>query len=208
MIKWVCVISQRRAGIGRARLERSKHGTPGVRTMSRDLSGIALASARVALRSFTAADAAEAFAAATPTLTRFMGWDPSPSPAAFAEVWRLWLSQMAAGTDVMFAARLRSSGEFLGMVGLHRLGGREPEIGVWIKQAAQGFGYGREAVTTAIGWASSELGAIGFIYPVVKENRPSRRLAESLGGRLVGTRPLAKASGMILDQVIYWVPSR
>ena len=101
----------------------------------------------------------------------------------------------------MFVVRLQSTGEFLGMAGLHHIGDPEPEIGIWIKEAAHGFGYGRDAVATAIAWASSELGATGFIYPVVKENWPSRHLAESLGGTLVGTRTLTKASGVVLDEV-------
>jgi hypothetical protein len=72
----------------------------------KDLRAVAIESRRLSLRSFTGADAAESFAAATVAVTRFMGWDPSPSPAAFAEVWHEWLPQMAAGTDVALTVRL------------------------------------------------------------------------------------------------------
>src|SRR5215470_5544414 len=47
--------------------------------MARDLRTIAMLSPRLSLRSFTAADAADSFAAATSTVARFMGWDPAPS---------------------------------------------------------------------------------------------------------------------------------
>ena len=175
---------------------------------ARDFRSVALATTRLSLRSFTAADAAESFAASTPTLTRFMRRDPSPSPASFAEVWREWLSQMAAGTDLALVVRLVRTQEFLGMAGLHHIGSPEPEIGIWIKETAHGAGYGREAVAAIVARASRESGVTGFIYPVAVANRPSRRLAESLGGTLVGTRELRKASGVVLEEVVYRIPPR
>ena len=174
--------------------------------MTNDLRHVALASPRLTLRSFTAADAADAFAHATPAITRFMAWDPSPSLAAFAEIWRTWLPKMAAGTEVSLVVRATSSGEFLGVVGLHEIGATEPAIGLWIKAAAQRSGYGREAIATTVAWASRELGAIAFVYPVSIANQPSRRLAESLGGTLIGTRQLHKPSGGVLDEVVYRIP--
>jgi RimJ/RimL family protein N-acetyltransferase len=178
--------------------------TDGMR-MSPDtgLQNIVLISERLTLQSFSEHDAGESFAFATPTLTRFMAWDPSPSPAAFAQIWREWLPKMAAGTDLALVVRVKSTGEFLGMAGLHGIGGAEPEIGIWIKEAAHGAGYGREAVATTIAWACRWVGATAFTYPVAVENLPSRRLAESIGGKITGTRKLRKLSGVVLDQVVY-----
>jgi RimJ/RimL family protein N-acetyltransferase len=113
---------------------------------------------------------------------------------------------MEAGTDLPLVVRLQATGEFLGVAGLHNLTSAEPEVGIWIKEQAHGCGYGREAVATAIAWASRELGVAGIIYPVVVENRASRRLAESLGGVLVGTRTMRKQSGAVFDQVVYRIP--
>ena len=62
------------------------------------------------------------------------------------------------------------------------------ETGIWIKESAQGHGYGREAVAAVIKWASEKFRPSGFLYPVVDENTPSRRLAEALGGKIIGTR--------------------
>jgi RimJ/RimL family protein N-acetyltransferase len=171
-----------------------------------DLRNVALSSARLTLRSFSAADAAEAFAAATGTLTRFMGWDPSPSLSAFAGVWREWLPAMAAGTDLMPAIRLASTGEFLGMAGLHGIGSSETEVGIWLKEAAHGLGYGREAVAAIVNWAYISGRVIEVIYPVVVDNCPSRHLVESLGGVLIGNRQLRKPSGEVLDEVVYRIP--
>jgi RimJ/RimL family protein N-acetyltransferase len=172
----------------------------------KDLRAVTIESKRLSLRSFTDTDAAESFAAATMVVTRFMGWDPSPSPAAFAEIWHKWLPQMAAGTDVALTVRLRLTGEFLGVAGLHRIGSPEPELGIWIKERAQGIGYGREAVAAAIAWAARAFSVTSFEYPVAVENRRSRRVAESLAGVVVGTRMLRKPSGVVLDEVIYRIP--
>src|SRR3974390_3765032 len=99
---------------------RLRHGAIRCAAMSQliDLRYVALTSARLTLRSFTAADAAEAFAHATPTVTRFMAWDRSPSLSAFAEVWQRWLPKMASGTDISLVIRLTSTGEFLAVRGL------------------------------------------------------------------------------------------
>jgi RimJ/RimL family protein N-acetyltransferase len=171
-----------------------------------DLTGIELLANRLSLRAFTPADAPEIFAAVSPTITRFMSWDPSPSLAAFAEVWRQWLPRMAVGTDLSLVIRLRVTDEFLGVAGIHRIGSAEPEVGIWLKETAHCLGYGREAVA-AIVWARAHIGATALIYPVAKQNLPSRRLAESLHGIISGERNLRKSSGVVLDEVVYRIPS-
>jgi hypothetical protein len=46
-----------------------------------------------------------------------------------------------------------------------------------------------------------------LIYPVAKQNLPSRRLAESLHGTIVAERNLRKSSGVVLDEVVYRIPA-
>jgi RimJ/RimL family protein N-acetyltransferase len=79
-----------------------------------------ITSQRLALRPFTAADADEAFACITPTLTRYLSFEPPSNPAQFEAVWRGWLQEIAAGTDFNFTLRERASGRFMGLLGLHR----------------------------------------------------------------------------------------
>jgi RimJ/RimL family protein N-acetyltransferase len=172
-----------------------------------DLTSIKLVANRLSLRTFTPADAPEIFAAVNPAITRFMSWDPSPSPAAFAEVWRQWLPRMTAGTDLSLVIRLTSTNEFLGVAGVHRIGSTEPEVGIWLKEAAHGLGYGREAIAAIVQWAPAHIGAAALIYPVAKQNLPSRRLAESLHGAIIGERNLRKSSGVVLDEVVYRIPA-
>jgi RimJ/RimL family protein N-acetyltransferase len=171
-----------------------------------DLRGIALLSNRLSLRAFTPADAPEIFEAASLAITRFMAWDPSPSIEAFAEAWREWLRRMTTGTELHLVIRLTLTDELLGVAGIHRIGSPEPEVGIWIKETAHGLGYGRESIAAIVAWAPAHIDAIAFIYPVVEQNHPSRRLAESLHGTIVGTRKLRKSSGAIFDEVVYRIP--
>jgi RimJ/RimL family protein N-acetyltransferase len=172
-----------------------------------DLNSVELFANRLALRAFTPADAPEIIAAVSPAITRFMSWDPSPSSAAFAEVWRQWLPRMTAGTDLSLVIRLRVTDEFLGVAGIHRIGSAEPEVGIWLKETAHGLGYGRETIGAIVQWAPAHIGAAALIYPVAKQNLPSRRLAESLHGSIVGERNLRKSSGVVLEEVVYRIPA-
>jgi RimJ/RimL family protein N-acetyltransferase len=173
-----------------------------------DLSSVSLSSQRLYLKSFASEDALEVFEATTRTLTRFMAWEPAPSLEAFAPIWQSWFPMMCAGTDVHFVVRMKPTLEFLGMVGLHNTSAAEPETGIWIKELQHGYGYGREAVATVISFTARDLGKRAVVYPVVEQNGPSRRLAESLGGRIVGTRLLRKTDGIKHPEVVYKIPAR
>jgi RimJ/RimL family protein N-acetyltransferase len=168
-----------------------------------DLSSVSLSSQRLLLKSFTGHDAREAFEAATPAIARFMAWEPASSLESFAPIWQSWIPKMHAGPDVSFAVRHGPSLEFLGAAGLHDIDAEEPEVGIWIKEAQHGYGYGREAVATIAAFAGDCLGKRAVVYPVVEQNHPSRRLAESLGGGIIGTRLLRKGAG-----IIYRIPIR
>jgi len=173
-----------------------------------DLSGLQLRSERLTLSAYAPADAPEAFAAITPSLARWMSWEPPASVEALAEV----LGGLSAGIKAGRAfdpavIRLAQTGEFLGLGGIHKLDAPEPEPGIWIKEAAHGHGYGREAVKALIDWAGAELGFASVIYPVAERNAPSRRLVEALGGAEVGRRPLIKPGGAELSLVLYRIPA-
>jgi RimJ/RimL family protein N-acetyltransferase len=172
-----------------------------------DLRSVSLSSQRLLLKSFTGDDAREAFEAATPAIARFMSWDPAPSLEAFALICESWIPKMRAGTDVSFAVRSKSSLEFLGAAGLHNIDKDEPEVGIWIKESQHRYGFGREAIATIVAFAADDLRKRAVVYPVVEQNGPSRRLAESLGGRIIGTRLLRKAVGIEHPEVVYRIPT-
>ncbi|ESY91166.1 GNAT family N-acetyltransferase [Mesorhizobium sp. LNHC229A00] len=167
-----------------------------------DASGVEIKSERLWLRLFTADDAEEIFAAITPAITRFMQWEPPRSPTAFAEVWRPWLAPMLDGSDLHFVVRSLADGRCLGLVGLHAATTACPEIGIWIREDVHGNGIGREAVSALAAWASDELNPDCFEYPVAEGNVASKRIAEGLGGSIVGTRSHSKYTS-----VVYRIPN-
>ncbi|MFS8980422.1 GNAT family N-acetyltransferase [Cupriavidus necator] len=160
-------------------------------------------SARLVLSPFRCDDAAEVFPCITPTLARFMEWEPSPSPAAFAAVWHDWLPAMEHGSDFVFTIRRADDGLFIGLGGLHHADTPAPEPGIWIREDCHGHGYGLEAVTAIVEWARANLTLSHLVYPVAEQNWASRRIAEALGGEVVG-----RSSSPKYERVIYRIPAR
>ncbi|PRY08187.1 GNAT family N-acetyltransferase [Paraburkholderia sp. BL25I1N1] len=162
---------------------------------------IQIESTRLLIKPFSASDADATFSCITPSLTRHMAWDPPASRDDFDDVWRSWIPTIADGSDYVFAVRQHADGSFLGLAGLHRVHTASPELGIWIREDRHRNGFGREAVTLVARWATRTIGAESFTYPVAEENRPSRRIAESLGGVIVENRLTPKYMS-----VVYRIP--
>ncbi len=162
---------------------------------------ILIRSARLRLSQFEMADADDVFGCITPAVARFMTWEPPRSLSEY-RARRQAMLEREDQTDLSLVVRRDDSGECLGIAGLDGTDLPCPRLGVWIKEAAQGHGYGREAVRAVAEWASGTLGKEGFIYPVAMQNLPSRRIAEGLGGEVVGSRTNPK-----YEAVIYKIPA-
>ena len=169
------------------------------------LTSLQLEGERVVLRSVQEGDAADIFAEFTATITRYM----YPKPAETIDDSLAFIAKSQAGmrdhTDVVLA--ITRDREFLGCCGLHLTqGARTPELGVWLKQAAHGNGYGREAIAVLAAWAVANLDFDYAIYPVDRANIPSRKIAESLGGFVFEEKKMPAMTGNILDSVVYQIP--
>ncbi|MBN3789628.1 GNAT family N-acetyltransferase [Burkholderia sp. Ac-20353] len=162
---------------------------------------IHIVSDRLSIKLFTASDAEAAFRCITPSLTRFMAWDPPADREGFDRIWQAWLPATVAGTDFVFAVRQRDSTAFLGLAGIHHVKDGCGELGIWIREDRHREGIGREAVSLIAEWASRELGIERFVYPVAEENFPSRRIAESLGGVVMERHETRK-----YQAVVYQIP--
>jgi RimJ/RimL family protein N-acetyltransferase len=173
--------------------------------LSGDLSQVSISSPRMILKSFTAADD-EAFSEGNAAIARFMSWNPPASREEFDRIREGLLARIAAGDDLNLTVRLSSTGEFLGLAGLHSADADLLETGLWIKQSAQRQGYGREAVAAVVAWASRRFRPSGLLWPVVDENLPSRRLAESLGGQIIGERRRQKTGDIERTLLLYRIP--
>jgi RimJ/RimL family protein N-acetyltransferase len=175
--------------------------------LSGDLSRTLITSARLVLRASTAVDAADAFRYANAAIAKFMSWSPPASQEELESIWQASQLKMKVGTELSLIVRLTGTDEFVGAVGLRAADGAMLETGIWIKQPAQGRGYGREAVAAVIKLASEKFQPSGFLYPVVDENIPSRRLAEALGGEVIGTREVHKPGDQERRQLLYRIPA-
>ncbi|MCA8271591.1 GNAT family N-acetyltransferase [Burkholderia sp. AU30280] len=164
---------------------------------------IQIDSERLSIRPFSADDADATFRCITPSLTRFMSWEPPANRGDFDCIWRGWLLTIAEGTDFVFAIRQRDDRSFLGLAGLHRVRNASAELGIWIREDFHKQGFGRDAVGLVATWASLALGIESFTYPVAEQNYPSRRIAESLGGVVVERCETPKYMS-----VIYRIPNQ
>ena len=161
---------------------------------------IELRSSRLVLCETRASDADELFDAIDPAVARFMAWDVPKSRA----VHRARVEARAADGDgraAHFTIRRRDGHDCLGAAGVEALDTERPEIGLWLRTSAQGHGYGTEAVRTLLAWAGDRTGRAAFAWPVAPDNVPSVRLAERLGGRVVGRRRRPKH-----EALVYLVP--
>ena len=160
---------------------------------------IVIQSARLQLSQFQMKDAPEVFGCITPAIAKFMPWEP-PS-------WSEYLTrcekrvQAPEPSKFSFVIRRLDNRECLGMASLEDADSISPELGLWLKESAQGRGFGREVVAALVEWGHATLGKGSFIYPVAVQNTPSRRIAENLHGEVIGSRTNPK-----YESVVYRIP--
>ncbi len=58
-------------------------------------------------------------------------------------------------------------------------------------------GLGGEIVAALVEWGYRSLGKRSFIYPVAEQNTASRRIAEHLGGEIIGSQTNRKYRSVI-----------
>ena len=109
------------------------------------------------------------------------------------------------GKQLFMAVLLKKSGEFLGCMALEDLDQKNPEMGGWLKKSAHGHGYGREAVAALKKWADKNLQYDHILWPCASLNTPSRKLAESMGGKIQREYKKTTARGTTWLFVDYWI---
>ena len=162
---------------------------------------------RLSLRPVSETVAPDIFATLDLSVTRFM----FPRPAEKIEETLAFIhrSQQSkeGGSELVLSVHQRETGEFLGGCGLHSsYGPKTPELGIWIKAAAHGNGFGKEAVIGMMRWAEEHLDVEHFVYPVDRDNAPSRRIPESLGGEVVEEKKKMSMRNIELDSLVFAVP--
>lgn len=107
------------------------------------------------------------------------------------------------GSELRLVVLKKESQEFLGCAGIHGITGKKPELGIWLKQAAQGNKYGLEVITALKKWADENLNYECLIYPVDRRNIASRKIPEALGGIIFTEYDKKNLSGNILHILEY-----
>jgi RimJ/RimL family protein N-acetyltransferase len=167
-------------------------------------SEVEITAERVRLLPISEDYAREIFKNFTPEVTHFM----VPQPARCIDETLAFISNarqgMEWGENLQFVIVDKESGEFLGCCGLHGHGcPTTPELGIWLKEVAHGRRYGREAITAVKRWVDEHLRYSYLTYPVDRENIPSRKIPESLGGEIHEESLCPTRDGRFLDIVIY-----
>ncbi|MBC9229309.1 GNAT family N-acetyltransferase [bacterium SPL81] len=160
-----------------------------------------LESSRLNLFIFSIGDISDIYPCITPTLTRYMTWEPAQSLEALEHICKKWLIAEANVTDLHFVLRDKENLRFIGLIGLHRIHTLTPELVLWIREDCHNQGFAKEALLEVFCWASRNISAQYFVYPVAVDNQPSRKLAEFLGGTLAGYKTESK-----YQAVIYHIP--
>jgi len=106
-------------------------------------------------------------------------------------------------TDLVLTIFNRENKEFLGNCGIHRINTDTPELGIWLKKSAHGNGFGKEAIRTLKNWADLNLKYQYLLYPVDRNNIPSRKIPESFAAKIYRNYEQISQSGKVLDLLEY-----
>jgi RimJ/RimL family protein N-acetyltransferase len=157
---------------------------------------VLLRTARLELSMPTAADADAVFAACQDELIQRYTTVPVPYERehadGFIEKSAAWWD---AGSEATWA--IRDNGTLVGMIGLHRLGRGDGELGYWLAPAGRGRGLLTEAATLVLEWGFSPdgLGLARIEWRAVAGNLASARVAQRLGFRYEGLLRSAALNG-------------
>jgi len=97
---------------------------------------------------------------------------------------RFFVETIARG-DSEFAWAIEHNGVFVGVIGLHLLPGRLPELGYWLGEPHWGQGFATEAGLAAVA-AARAAGAAGLRSRALLDNLGSRNVLRKLGFLEIG----------------------
>lgn len=144
-------------------------------------------------------------------VTRFQWPEPFESIEDARAMLQAFLDEMARGETLLFSI-LSGKGDFLGSVEVHGLTGDCPELGIWIKAAAQRRGYALEALNAVLDHVRSAYHKNSFYYEADIRNTASIRLLRKLGEKYEiieqGLERVTTDSGKALELQGYMLKAR
>ncbi|SDL69344.1 GNAT family N-acetyltransferase [Pedobacter antarcticus] len=139
----------------------------------------------------------------TPQITRYMPYTPNGNEGEVQDFLDKAKLGLINGTDFVFAAIQKDSDVFLGCCGIHNITEDSIELGLWLKSDVHGRGLGTEIIEGLINFIEEKLKFNYLIYPVDKDNAPSRRIPEKLGFSIFGEYKKAKDENTFLNIIEY-----
>ena len=94
---------------------------------------------------------------------------------------------------------------FLGSMEAFDITGKTPELGIWLKNSAQGKGYGHEALKCLVDYLNSTDKYEYYLYGVDQRNEPSVHLVEKFHFEKCGYEEVTTQSGKTLHLLIYHI---
>jgi RimJ/RimL family protein N-acetyltransferase len=95
------------------------------------------------------------------------------------------INQNEEGKGLKLVILDKETQEFLGVCGIHKTDTKTPEFGIWLKKSAHNQRFGKEAITNLFIWAEKNLNFDYLKYEVDKKNIASKKIPESLGGKII-----------------------
>ena len=145
----------------------------------------------------------EIFKEFTPQIATYMSPQPAQDIQGTIDFIQESIRENEKGTNYQAVVLDKHTHEFLGAAGLHHINTEAPELGIWIKKSAHGHGYGKEAMVALKTWADDNLHYEYLRYPVDKDNIPSRKIPEFLGGQIFKEYTEENMIGKILNLLEY-----
>lgn len=168
-----------------------------------DFTQLCLDSDRLRLKSISLDYSLDIFTEFTAEITEYMFPKPAETLRDTERFIKTAVQQAKRSTDLTMVMLKQPNLEFLGVCGVHRIHTLTPEIGIWTKKSAHGHGYGREAVHCLKEWLDQNLDYEYLIYTVDRQNIPSRKIPESLKGKIDRSYEKFSSSGKLLHLIEY-----
>lgn len=141
-------------------------------------SNITIETKNLSLKGITLEYADDIFKEFTPEITDYMFPKPAQKIEETIEFINNSIKENKGGSNFQIVILDKMSKKFLGCGGLHHIDRKNPELGIWIKKSAHGYGYGKEAIVALKEWADKNLDYEHILYPVDSRNQASRKIPE------------------------------
>lgn len=172
-----------------------------------DLDYLLIETDRLWLRPIEMKDSVDVFKHFTETITEYMYPKPNENLVATDGFIRHCMMRRKKRLDSVMVIIEKASFQFIGICGIHHLDTTTPEFGIWIREDAFGFGYGREAVTGIYEAFDETYDFDYFKYPVDRRNISSQKIAQSLNGVIKKQYDYTNEAHKILHIDEYHIPS-